>query len=48
MGAQTGITFDRFVRACVVIKSLTEGFQRFDTVSVLEDVRCVTVKQGPH
>ncbi|CAO1623133.1 unnamed protein product [Sympodiomycopsis kandeliae] len=31
MGAQTGITFDRFVRACVVIKSLTEGFQKFDT-----------------
>ncbi|PWN25921.1 EF-hand [Jaminaea rosea] len=30
-GPTTGITFDRFVRACVVIKSLTEGFQRFDT-----------------
>ncbi|KDN44094.1 EF-hand [Tilletiaria anomala UBC 951] len=26
-----GITFDRFVRACVVIKSLTESFQRCDT-----------------
>lgn len=38
MGSQTGITFDRFVRACVVIKSLTEGFQRFDTVGVQEDM----------
>lgn len=27
----TGITFDRFVRACVVIKQLTESFQRLDT-----------------
>ncbi|KIJ51239.1 hypothetical protein M422DRAFT_203284 [Sphaerobolus stellatus SS14] len=26
-----GITFDRFVRACVVIKQLTESFQRLDT-----------------
>lgn len=26
-----GITFDRFVRACVVIKTLTESFQRHDT-----------------
>jgi len=26
-----GITFDRFVRACVVIKQLTEDFQRLDT-----------------
>ena len=26
-----GITFDRFVRACVVVKSLTENFQRLDT-----------------
>ncbi|EMD32999.1 hypothetical protein CERSUDRAFT_57577 [Gelatoporia subvermispora B] len=26
-----GITFDRFVRACVVIKQLTEAFQRLDT-----------------
>ncbi|THG99246.1 hypothetical protein EW026_g3077 [Hermanssonia centrifuga] len=25
-----GITFDRFVRACVVIKTLTESFQRLD------------------
>ncbi|KAF6767209.1 EF-hand domain pair [Kalmanozyma brasiliensis GHG001] len=25
-----GITFDRFVRACVVIKALTESFQRHD------------------
>jgi len=27
----TGITFDRFVRACVVIKQLTESFQKLDT-----------------
>ena len=26
-----GITFDRFVRACVVIKTLTESFQKLDT-----------------
>lgn len=26
-----GITFDRFVRCCVVIKQLTESFQRLDT-----------------
>lgn len=26
-----GITFDRFVRACVVVKTLTESFQRMDT-----------------
>jgi len=25
-----GITFDRFVRACVVVKQLTESFQRLD------------------
>ncbi|TKY87585.1 hypothetical protein EX895_003599 [Sporisorium graminicola] len=30
-GAASGITFDRFVRACVVIKTLTESFQRHDT-----------------
>lgn len=29
--AQPGITFDRFVRACVVVKTLTESFQRLDT-----------------
>ncbi|KAF9494146.1 EF-hand [Pleurotus eryngii] len=28
---QPGISFDRFVRACVVIKQLTESFQRLDT-----------------
>lgn len=27
----TGITFDRFVRACVTVKNLTENFQREDT-----------------
>lgn len=26
----SGITFDRFVRACVVIKQLTEAFRRLD------------------
>ncbi|CAO1635120.1 unnamed protein product [Parajaminaea phylloscopi] len=31
MGPRSGITFDRFVRACVVVKSLTEGFQKYDT-----------------
>ncbi|EIN07732.1 EF-hand [Punctularia strigosozonata HHB-11173 SS5] len=30
-GPPPGITFDRFVRACVVVKTLTESFQRIDT-----------------
>ncbi|KAF9222437.1 EF-hand [Gyrodon lividus] len=30
-GPPPGITFDRFVRACVVIKQLTETFRRLDT-----------------
>ncbi|KAL5490266.1 hypothetical protein ACEPAI_5099 [Sanghuangporus weigelae] len=30
-GPPPGITFDRFVRACVVVKTLTESFQRMDT-----------------
>jgi len=30
-GPAPGITFDRFVRACVVIKTLTEAFQNADT-----------------
>ncbi|KZT43970.1 EF-hand [Sistotremastrum suecicum HHB10207 ss-3] len=30
-GTPGGITFDRFVRACVVIKTITENFQRLDT-----------------
>ncbi|KAI9569510.1 hypothetical protein HD554DRAFT_2091671 [Boletus coccyginus] len=30
-GPIPGITFDRFVRACVAIKTLTEAFQRVDT-----------------
>ncbi|KAI0928818.1 hypothetical protein AcW1_005948 [Taiwanofungus camphoratus] len=30
-GPPPGITFDRFVRACVVVKQLTESFQRVDT-----------------
>ena len=28
-----GITFDRFVRACVVVKQITESFKRHDTNS---------------
>ncbi|KIP09102.1 hypothetical protein PHLGIDRAFT_87188 [Phlebiopsis gigantea 11061_1 CR5-6] len=30
-GPLPGISFDRFVRACVVVKNLTEAFQRKDT-----------------
>ncbi|KAF7311553.1 EF-hand [Mycena kentingensis (nom. inval.)] len=30
-GPPPGITFDRFVRACVVVRNLTEAFQRTDT-----------------
>ncbi|KAH7096826.1 EF-hand [Auriculariales sp. MPI-PUGE-AT-0066] len=30
-GPPPGITFDRFVRCCVVIKQLTESFQRLDS-----------------
>ncbi|EJD44073.1 EF-hand [Auricularia subglabra TFB-10046 SS5] len=30
-GPAPGITFDRFVRACVVVKTLTENFQGLDT-----------------
>ena len=29
--ANGGITFDRFVRACVVVKQITESFQKLDT-----------------
>jgi peflin len=29
--APPGITFDRFVRACVVVKQLTESFAKLDT-----------------
>ncbi|KAG6832689.1 hypothetical protein H0H92_012261 [Tricholoma furcatifolium] len=29
-GRSPGITFDRFVRACVAVKTLTEAFQRVD------------------
>jgi len=31
LGPPPGITFDRFVRACVAVKTLTEEFQRADT-----------------
>ncbi|KAH9053921.1 hypothetical protein EDB87DRAFT_1648679 [Lactarius vividus] len=30
-GAHPGITFDRFVRACVVVKQITEAFSALDT-----------------
>jgi len=30
-GPPPGITFDRFVRACVAVKTLTEAFQRVDS-----------------
>ncbi|KAH8827799.1 EF-hand [Flagelloscypha sp. PMI_526] len=30
-GPPPGITFDRFVRACVVVKQLSEAFQKLDT-----------------
>jgi len=30
-GAAPGVSFDRFVRCCVVVKTLTESFQRLDT-----------------
>jgi hypothetical protein len=30
-GPPPGITFDRFLRACVVIKQLSEAFRRLDT-----------------
>ncbi|KIM49272.1 hypothetical protein M413DRAFT_438450 [Hebeloma cylindrosporum] len=30
-GPPPGITFDRFVRACVTVKTLTEAFQKVDT-----------------
>ncbi|KAG9050031.1 hypothetical protein FS837_008011 [Tulasnella sp. UAMH 9824] len=29
-GASGGITFDRFVRCCVVLKQVTEAFQKLD------------------
>ena len=32
-GPPPGISFDRFVRACVVVKNLTEAFQRYASMS---------------
>jgi peflin len=32
-GPPPGITFDRFVRACVVVKTLTEAFQRYASLA---------------
>jgi len=34
-GPPPGITFDRFVRACVVVKTLTEAFQRYAALDSL-------------
>lgn len=34
-GPPPGITFDRFVRACVVVKTLTEAFQRYILTNIL-------------
>jgi len=31
LGGSSSITFDRFVRACVVVRTLTEAFQKMDT-----------------
>jgi peflin len=33
-GPPAGITFDRFVRACVVVKTLTEAFQRYILITI--------------
>ena len=40
-GPPPGITFDRFVRACVVVKTLTEAFQKsalFNSPTVIESL----------
>ncbi|PWN23728.1 EF-hand [Microstroma glucosiphilum] len=34
----SGVTFDRFVRCCCVVKALTEGFQKHDPVSESNEV----------
>lgn len=48
----TGITFDRFLRACVVVRSLTESFQRLDTdrdgiIQINYDTFMQTILQAP-
>jgi len=50
--APPGISFDRFVRACVVIRQLTEAFQRLDTqrsgwIQINYDTFMETVLQAP-
>lgn len=40
-GPPPGITFDRFVRACVAVKTLTEAFQRYMTVVLIVFVACL-------
>jgi len=47
-----GISFDRFVRACVVIRQLTEAFRRLDTqgsgwIQINYDTFMETVLQAP-
>jgi len=51
-GVAPGITFDRFVRCCVVVKQLTESFQRLDTrktgvVQMDYDTFMQTILQAP-
>jgi hypothetical protein len=38
-GGGGGITFDRFVRACVTIKQLTEQYERFSGGNRNSDIR---------
>ncbi|KAG8973087.1 hypothetical protein FRC05_009095 [Tulasnella sp. 425] len=52
VGGPGGITFDRFVRCCVVIKQLTEAFQKLDpyhtgSVTMNYDTFMQTVLQAP-
>lgn len=37
-GPPPGITFDRFVRACVAVKTLTEAFQRYIPVVLIVSI----------
>lgn len=51
-GPPPGITFDRFVRCCVVVKNLTESFQRLDTqrsgwIQINYDTFMQTVMHAP-
>jgi len=47
-----GITFDRFVRACVVVKQLTDAFTKLDTdrdgwIQINYDQYMATVLSAP-